>query len=189
MNRPTTTTATRLALPLFAAGILATLASCGNGSQSENTVGGNDGTAATVPAAFLVDTAPEGARDIVAARAVVKPGDAIVLRGRVGGKAKPISDAGAVFVLADNKAMTACDARPDDPCTTPWDYCCDAPKIAASTATIQAKDADGKILRATFRGLGGLKEHSSLVVAGTVDEASTPEALIVDATSIYVETP
>ena len=103
---------------------------------------------------------------------------------------KPFSDAVAVMVLADETAITSCDLNPDDACETPWDFCCEeAAKIAASTATIQAKGPDGKVLRASFRGLGGIMELSHLVIAGTVDEASTPEALIVNATTIHVEKP
>ena len=140
--------------------------------------------------AFVSATAPDGALGVVEARAAAKPGETIVLRGKVGGKMKPISDVAAILVLADEKAIASCDQNPADLCETPWDYCCEeASKIAASTATIQVKGGDGELLRSTLRGIGDLKELSFLVVSGTVDAASTPEALIVNADKIHVEKP
>lgn len=165
------------------------LTACGD-SKPDKPTASSGGTATALPATLLSDKAPEGALDVVAARGAAKAGDPIVLRGRVGGKEKPFSDAVAVMVLADDKAIKACNETPGDSCESPWDFCCEeSATLAASTATIQAKDADGKILRSTFRGLGGIKELSELVIAGTVDGASTPEALIVNATSIHVEKP
>jgi hypothetical protein len=163
--------------------------SCG-GKDKADTAGSGSPPGTGIPASIVVATAPEGALSVVEARAAAKPGEAIVLRGKVGGKMKPISDTAAILVLADEKAIKSCDMDPDDQCETPWDFCCEEPStIAASTATIQIKGADGKLLRATLRGLGELKELSHLVVSGTVDATSTPEALIVNADKIHVEKP
>lgn len=127
---------------------------------------------------------------MVEARAAAKPGAPIVLRGKVGGKPKPISESVAILVLADEKAIASCDQNPEDQCEAPWDYCCEeASKIAASTATIQIKGEDGKLLPSTLRGFGELKELSHLVISGTVDDASTADALIVNADKIHVEKP
>jgi hypothetical protein len=164
---------------------------CG-GSEEEATPATDKETAATSSEfdAIISATAPEGALSVVDARAAAKPGESIVLRGKVGGKMQPISASAAILVLADEKAITSCDQMPDDPCKTPWDYCCEVPsKIAASTATIQVKGEDGKLLRSTLRGVGELKELSHLVISGTVDAASTAEALIVNAETIHVEKP
>lgn len=147
-------------------------------------------TGVGIPESLITPLAPQGALSVVEARAAAKPGEPIVLRGKVGGKATPISDAVAILVLADEKAISSCDLDPSDECETPWDYCCEeSAKIAASTATIQVKGEDGKLIRATLRGVGALKELSHLVISGTVDAASTPEALIVNASSIHVEKP
>lgn len=175
--------------------IAAFTASCGSKDKEEsNTSGSGTKTETTAGAGILgslaAAVAPEGALGVVAARAAAKPGEAIVLRGKVGGKVKPISDTAAILVLADETAITSCDLNPEDECTTPWDYCCEEPStIAASTATIQVKGEDGKLLRSTLRGFGDLKELSFLVVSGIVDPASTPEALIVNADKIHVEKP
>ncbi|MGK0190096.1 MAG: hypothetical protein ACI9R3_005916 [Verrucomicrobiales bacterium] len=146
--------------------------------------------ASAIPDGLISATAPENAVSVVEARAAAKPGAAIVLRGKVGGKMTPISDTAAILVLADENAIASCDQNPDDLCETPWDYCCEeASKIAASTATIQVMGDDGKLLRSTLRGIGDLKELSHLVVSGTVDAASTAEALIINADKIHVEKP
>lgn len=139
---------------------------------------------------ILTATAPAGAIGVASARTQAQPGEPITLRGKVGGKMTPLSETAAILVLADEETITSCDDIPGDSCETPWDYCCeDSDKITASTATIQVRDADGKVLRSTLRGLGGLKELSHLVVSGTVDAASTEAALIVNADTIHVEKP
>ena len=136
----------------------------------------------------MVSEAPTGPLGVVEARAQAKPGEAITLRGKVGGKMTPISDGVAILVLADEKAIASCDENPDDLCETPWDYCCeDQAKITASIATVQVRGSDGKVVRASLRGKDGLKELSRLVVSGTVDEASNDDVLIVNATQIHVE--
>ncbi len=161
--------------------------SCGNKDKPDTTV---SGAGPEIPASVIASDAPEGAVSVIEARAAAKPGEAIVLRGKVGGKMKPLSDTTAILVLADEKAIASCDENPDDACETPWDYCCEeASKIAASTATIQVKGDDGKLLRSSLRGIGDLKELSHLVISGTVDAASTAEALIVNADKIHVEKP
>lgn len=144
---------------------------------------------ADLPEGLLVTTAPSGAVSVAAARKdAAKDGAEIVLRGRIGGRMTSLLDKAAIAVLADEKAITACNDMPGDACKTPWDYCCETPeKLKASTATIQVRGADGKILKAPLRGLGGLKELSTVVVKGTVDKASSKDALIVNVTQIQVE--
>ena len=163
------------------------------GGSEEKVTAPDEEAASTNPAEFeslVTTTAPEGALGVVDARAAAKPGEPIVLRGKVGGKMQPISNSAAILVLADLTAITSCDDMPDDPCKTPWDYCCEIPsKIAASTATIQVKGDDDKLVRSSLRGVGDLKELSHLVVSGTVDDASTADALLVNAESIHVKKP
>jgi hypothetical protein len=167
--------------------------SCGN-KDKETTgtpgAGASPGAASGPLQSVIAAVAPDGALSVVAARAAAQPGEAIVLRGKVGGKFKPISDTAAILVLADETAIKSCDETADDECETPWDYCCEeASTIAASTATIQVMGDDGKLLRSTLRGVGDIKELSHLVIAGTVDPTSTPEALIVNADKIHIEKP
>lgn len=174
---------------LASAAITALVTSCGNRQQAAPS-GGAPASNPAIPASLIATSAPGGALGVVAARAAAKPGDPVVMRGKVGGKMKPISDTAAILVLADLDAIASCDQNPEDECTTPWDYCCEDPTtIAASTATVQVKDGGGSVLRASLRGVGDLKELSYLVVSGTVDAASTAAALIVNADKIYIEKP
>jgi hypothetical protein len=139
--------------------------------------------------ALLLDEPPAGAVPVTAARADAKPGEAVVVSGFVGGRVEPFVDGRAAFVLADAEKLTAC-GGPEDTCETPWDCCCDPPElIAASVASFQVVGDDGAVLREGIRGLGGIKELSNVVVAGTVAEGSGPGALVVNATGIYVGPP
>ncbi|RBP47761.1 hypothetical protein DES53_101560 [Roseimicrobium gellanilyticum] len=143
-----------------------------------------------LPSSLLADKAPAEAVSVKKARESAKPGEAIVLRGKVGGRKIALVPKAAIAVLADEKSITSCNDMPGDSCAFPWDYCCETPeKIAASTATIQVRDEKGKVVKAPLRGLGDLKELSVVVISGTVDTASTKDNLIVNATSIFVEKP
>ncbi|QIF01079.1 hypothetical protein [Roseimicrobium sp. ORNL1] len=143
-----------------------------------------------LPASLLAEKAPKDAVSVVKARENAKPGEAVVLRGKIGGRKIALLPKFAMAVLADEKAITSCNDMPGDSCKTPWDYCCESPeKLSSSTATIQVRDEKGKILRTPLRGLGELKELSLVVISGTVDPASTKDNLIVNATSIFVEKP
>jgi hypothetical protein len=143
-----------------------------------------------LPSTLLAEKAPADAVSVKKARKDAKPGEAIVLRGKIGGRKIALTPKAAIAVLADEKSITSCKDMPGDTCATPWDYCCEtSEKLAVSTATVQVRDEKGKVLRATLRGLGELKELSTVVISGTVDAASTKDNLIVNATSIFVEKP
>jgi hypothetical protein len=144
---------------------------------------------ADLPEGLLVKSAPAGAVTVSAARKeAIKAGTEVVLRGRIGGRMTALVDKAAIAVLADEKTITACNDMPRDACKTPWDFCCETPeKLRSSIATIQVRGADGKVLKAPLRGLGGLKELSTVVVKGTVDAASGKDVLIVNVSQIQVE--
>ena len=63
----------------------------------------------------------------------------------------------------------------------------DGDVIKASIVTVQAVDEAGKPLKAGFRGLGGMKELSSLVITGEVAKGSTESNMLVNATGIFVK--
>lgn len=173
------------------------LASCSGGGKDAGAEGvgaaaGDPASSATVLDASLIADAPPGGEvlGVVEARAAAKPGDAITLRGKVGGRAEPFVEGRALLVLADENAIASCDENPDDSCETPWDYCCEtAEAIKASTATIQVLDSEEKVAKAGLKGFHGIRELSVLVVKGTVDAASGEDLLVVNAESIHVEKP
>src|SRR5688572_12600018 len=83
-----------------------------------------EGPADALPAGLILDKSPEGARDLVAVKKSAKVGDAITMRGRVGGTEKPLADNRAIVTVVDS-SVTTCEKTPDDACQTPWDACCD----------------------------------------------------------------
>jgi len=144
--------------------------------------------ASELPETLLVATAPADAKGVSDTRRNAQPGEDIVVRGRIGGTMKPLSETAAIAVLADEKGIKACSDIPGDTCETPWDFCCEpSEKLRASILTIQVRDEQGKIVRKTLRGMGGLEELSTVVVKGKVDKRSTSQALMVNAEAIFVE--
>lgn len=168
-------------LPIIAS---LTLVSCGDKNTAD--LGDTDGAKKSL-AAFLLSDAPSGAISIQEARKNPTPGTKVVLSGKVMGKEEPLIKSRAMLTLGDPAKMVSCDLRPGDGCETPWDVCCDLQEvIKANIATIQILGDDGKPLTAGLRGLGGLKELSSLVVVGEVAEGSNENNFLVNATGIHV---
>lgn len=136
---------------------------------------------------FFTSTAPPDAAEIHVARESAEPGAEITLQGRVMGRSKPFVDGRAAFVLGDRTLLTPCNEKPDDECDTPWDVCCDsAENKRKGPETIQIVGDDGRVISENLRGMNGVLELSKLTVHGTVAEGSSAEALIVNATEIYV---
>jgi hypothetical protein len=137
--------------------------------------------------AILLDTAPPDAVSIVEARKAPVVGEMVAVTGKIMGREEPFVEGRAMVLLGDPATLVSCDLRPGDDCPTPWDNCCDDPDIIKnSIATIQVVTEDGGLLKEGLRGLGGIKELSSLVVTGTVAEGSGPENLVINATGIHV---
>lgn len=137
----------------------------------------------------VLSAAPSGeAKDIHVARITAKPGDGITLTGRIMGNAKPFVEGRAVFILGDPGLLTPCNEIPDDPCETPWDVCCEtSEEKKAGTATIQVTGPDGKVLKESLEGVGGLENLATVTVTGRVAEGSSADVLVVNATAIQVE--
>jgi hypothetical protein len=147
-------------------------------------------TASTTPAisldSYFAAEAPASPQQIHAVRASAKPGDQVTVSGIVMGREKPFVDGRAAFVLGDPTKMTPCNKMPDDHCKTPWDACCDTPEAKREgSATIQLVD-NGRVIKQELKGVHGLKELSNVTLTGTVDKASTAEALIINATKLHV---
>lgn len=148
----------------------------------------------TKPAAIALDAffaakPPASAGEIHAIRATAKPGDTVALTGLVMGRDQPFVDGRAAFVLGDRSILTPCNEKPGDNCETPWDTCCNTPEEKQrATATIQLLGPDGRVLKQGLKGTHGLTELSAVTLTGTVDKASTPEALIINATQLHVAT-
>lgn len=137
--------------------------------------------AVPLPANLFTDTAPDAPLSVAEARRSATEGTSIVLRGRIGGRARPFSEERAIFLLSD-LSLPPC----TDGCPAPWDYCCEDPKaIQDGVATIQVVGQDGKPLATGLERIGGLKPMSEVVVAGTVQRRDD-QVLVVNAERIHV---
>lgn len=144
--------------------------------------------AGTLPDGFFLEKQPDAVRYVEEVKSSAKPGDKVVIRGRIGGNVTPFVDGRAVFTIVGN-GIQACSDKKEKCCETPWDYCCDTPDtIARHSATIQVADDKGLPLRVGMKGQHGLKELSDVIVVGTIKEAGE-KILIVSATGLFVVKP
>jgi hypothetical protein len=141
-----------------------------------------------IPTSLIATTQPTAAaQDVAAAKKSLKDGDAVVVRGRVGGQKDPLADNRAIMTIAD-LSLPTCDKTPMDTCETPWDSCCQpAEELKAKSASVQVVGADGKPLKAGLKGAGGLAPGKEVVVAGTAKIPPGSDALVIVANQIYVK--
>jgi hypothetical protein len=146
----------------------------------------NDLAAKSLLQAFYTVSRPSRPQTVGAAVAA-KPaiGSAIAITGRIGGGKKPIGDL-ASLMLVQGDMPNCSEAGKMKDCKTPWDLCRD--DLKGKLCTIQCKGVDGQLLRASLRGLGGLKEMSTITVAGKVS-ISDDGLLVIEAAQIYVDKP
>ncbi|MDF1826152.1 MAG: hypothetical protein P1U68_16010 [Verrucomicrobiales bacterium] len=169
-----------LIIPCFAALFLA---SCGGDTTTETQ--SVDASASQSFDGIFLEASPEGAIPVVAARAKATPGETLTVSGKVAGVMNPFTEGFASVVLSDEKLET-CDLIPGDSCSTPWDACCvDNDDITEQLMTIQVVGEDGMPVAESLKGVKGLKEMDSLVVTGTVNEASNADNLILDVTGLF----
>lgn len=139
--------------------------------------------AAVTPAAWQLNTAPPNAVDVAAAKTTAKAGDTLAIRGVIGGRLSPLTEASGLIVLMD-PAIPSCAANPDDHCPTPWDYCCEtASTISSNAATVQLRDASGQPLSLPA---GAYSELDELIVVGTVAPRPNDETLVLHASGLYL---
>ncbi len=133
---------------------------------------------------FLTEE-PTGAITVSEARENAKPGEMVVIKGKIAGVMNPFTTGYASVVLA-NEALKTCDLIPGDECETPWDACCVAPEdIKSQRMTIQVLGEDGLPVAEDLKGVNELSELDVLVVTGVVNESSTEENLVLDLNGIY----
>lgn len=158
---------------------------CNNGESSKPAAATSvpkDG----IPPALFATTVPENAQNIKDARESARKGAEIVLVGRVGGSKDAFVDGRAIFTLVDTRLKSCKDGSEMDWCKTPWDYCCEPrDELTANMASIEVLGTDGKPLRASLQGVGGLQPLSVVTVSGRVVDIAGGN-LVVDAKSIHV---
>jgi hypothetical protein len=139
---------------------------------------------APAPASWRLTEAPADARTVAEVKPTAQEGDAVTVRGRIGGRAKPLNADAPVFVMMD-PAIPSCADEPGDNCPTPWDYCCEPrASIAANSATVQLVDAEGNPIEADLTA-AGFAPLDEVIVVGTVAARPSPEVLTIRATAIH----
>jgi hypothetical protein len=104
---------------------------------------------------------PAAARGVSEVRQSAQDGDEVVVVGRVGGSAKPLTDGRASFLMVDPSL------KPTEGCECPWDFCeYSKEELLAATVAVKVVDDQGRSLPAGARELFGLKELSTVVVKG-----------------------
>ncbi|MBI5252258.1 MAG: hypothetical protein HY912_22415 [Desulfomonile tiedjei] len=136
-------------------------------------------TGTTLPAGLFLKAAPPNAIDVGAARKAAEEGKPIVIRGRIGGTAKPIADKYAMFLVTD-LSLALCKDGCADFCQMPRE------QLTANTAAIQVVDNTGRPLKVSIEGVNGLKPLTEVVVQGTVAKRDN-NFLVINAQSIFVD--
>jgi hypothetical protein len=166
--------------------ILATAALLASCEKKEAAATAPTTSAPSAALSTVLAAAPTGApTPIHLIRATAKPGDEITVSGRIMGNEKPFVEGRSAFILGDPEVLTPCNEDPADKCTTPWDVCCDSPEDKKrGIATIQIVGADGRVLKESVEGVGGLANLAAVTVTGKVAEGSSADVLIINARAI-----
>ena len=136
------------------------------------------------PAAWMLDSPPEGAIGVVEAKAMTREGDTVAVRARIGGRKQPVTPGSPAFTVMD-LAIPHCGESADDHCATPWDYCCETPEqIRANAATVQLVAADGGPALPD-PAAGGLRAMDEVIIVGTVGARPNEDVLTIRATGVY----
>ena len=135
--------------------------------------------------AYLLDTEPDGAGNVIKVREEAGTDDDLLVVGRIGGSSDPWIDGRAAFTIVD-LSVKSCNDTLDDKCPTPWDYCCETSKLPNSTALVKFVDKADQVVKADARTIFDLQELSTVVIKGTAkrDEAGN---LTVLASGLFVK--
>lgn len=154
------------------------LAGCSEKAPVE-TAGETGGSAPQLEQVVQAAPAPQAA-GVAAARSEAKPGEPVVLTGRV----KDFVDGAAAFTVVDSSVPSCVEMG--DGCTTPWDYCCiPADKMAQNTAMVKVVGSGETPLPGSVKGVRSIDHLTTVTIEGTArkDDAGN---LTVDASKIYV---
>jgi hypothetical protein len=132
-----------------------------------------------LPAGLFVKAPPENAIGVNEARKTAEEGKSVVMRGRIGGTAKPIAEKYAMFLITD-VSIGLCKDGCADFCQIPRE------QLLSNMATVQVVDNSGRPLKVPIEGIEGLKPLTEVVVKGTVAKRDN-NFLVVNAHNIFVE--
>ncbi len=142
------------------------------------------------PARLLADDLPEsnrlrvlpaGAKELTAAAKAAKPGDVLIIRGRIAESTDAFADGRAEFILVDDAAAASVHGEIDGAIT---DRC---PLEPANRATVRIVDAKGTPLAYSVKDRSGLVPGAEVFVKGKVIAAGTDTTPVtIDATSLHI---
>lgn len=132
-----------------------------------------------LPAGLFLQAPPANAVGVSEARKTAEEGKPIVMRGRIGGTAKPIAEKYAMFLITD-VSIGLCKDGCADFCQMPRE------QLMSNMATVQVVDNSGRPLKVPIEGMAGLKPLVEVVVKGTVAKRDS-NFLVVNAHNIFVE--
>lgn len=167
-------------MPISVAGSLA-LASCGDG-EKQKPVDTSTRTASSqddIGGLFSSVIGKEHAVDIAATRSL-KPGERVIVRGRLLGAERLFEENQAMFLMADPAYVT-----PDESNLHPF-RASEVPAAVkrAHMLTVQVLDREGRVLPVSLQNVHGLKSMSYVVVSGVMSAETTPSSPVVDAETI-----
>ena len=132
---------------------------------------------------YLLAAEPPGAEGVVKVLETAKDAEAVVVVGRIGGHKEPFIAGQAAFLIVDC-AFKPCNELPDDPCKTPWDYCCE-PDLGKKRVQVKFVDESGQPLQRDARAGLGLEPLQTVVVRGTVHRKDG--ALAILASGVFIK--
>ena len=151
-------------LPVISSAGLLALNGCGSeGEQTATRVGPSE-----AGKQFIASSAPANPKNVHDILANASDGEEIVAIGRVGGRVDPWVKGLAAFNFVD-VSQIACTDIPEDPCPTPWDFCC-APDLAKNRILVQVPDATGEPIAEDAKSMLGLMELDTVVISGKVSK-------------------
>ncbi len=139
-------------------------------STDHDHVGGPNAIEAPVAPApegeqYVLGDAPAEFLNVIEARETTKNEDEVVVFGQIGGSHEPWVEGRAIFTIVDD-SLKSCDEIHGDSCPTPWDYCCETPKLKTATALVKIVDEKGNAIETDARKLLGVRELTSVIVKG-----------------------
>jgi hypothetical protein len=140
---------------LFSMSLCVVLAACGGGEASQSPAK----SPSPAVTALMLKSEPANAIGVGAAKQK-GPADQVAVTGRI----FTITPGFAQLQLMDLELPYCGEKDKSDTCPTPWDYCCDKPKIPANSLLVEARGADGKPLATAS--LGDLRLLDRVTVAG-----------------------
>ncbi len=135
----------------------------------------------TIDHLFAPVSAQKEAVDVADTRCL-KPGERVVVRGRILGAERLFEEGQAMFMMADPAYVTP---DPDSPHAF---RAADTPSNVkrAHMLTVQVLHENGHVLPQGLKGKNGLREMAYVVVSGVMDRETTPSSPVVDAYTIEV---